>query len=93
MVASGAGLAMGLSLGLIVGGVLLVAYCLLLADTDGSVGRSYGTLGGSGVVDRIKTAVGMAKRVTFVIDERGRIAHVIDKPDVANHAAEVLALL
>ena len=65
----------------------------LLADTDGSVGRSYGTLGGSGVVDRIKTAVGMAKRITFVIDERGRIAHVIDKPDVANHAAEVLALL
>lgn len=35
MVASGAGLAMGLPLGLIVGGVLLVAYCLLLADTDG----------------------------------------------------------
>ncbi|MDH6435602.1 hypothetical protein M2158_004079 [Streptomyces sp. SAI-144] len=35
MVASGAGLAMGLSLGLIVGGVLLVAYCLLLADTEG----------------------------------------------------------
>ena len=65
----------------------------LLADTDGTVGRAYGTLGGSGVVDRIKTAVGMAKRVTFVIDERGRIAHVIDKPDVANHAAEVLALL
>ena len=65
----------------------------LLADTDGSVGRAYGTLGGSGVMDRIKTAVGMAKRVTFVIDERGRIAHVIDKPDVANHAAEVLALL
>ena len=65
----------------------------LLADTDGTVGRAYGTLGGSGVVDRIKTAVGMARRVTFVIDERGRIAHVIDKPDVANHAAEVLALL
>jgi len=65
----------------------------LLADTDGTVGRAYGTLGGSGVVDRIKTAVGMAKRITFVIDERGRIAHVIDKPDVANHAAEVLALL
>ena len=65
----------------------------LLADTDGTVGRAYGTLGGSGVVDRIKTAVVMAKRVTFVIDERGRVAHVIDKPDVANHAAEVLALL
>lgn len=35
MVAAGAGLAMGLALGLIVGGVLLVAYCLLIADTDG----------------------------------------------------------
>lgn len=65
----------------------------LLADTGGTVGRAYGTLGGSGVVDRIKTAVGMAKRVTFIIDERGRIAHVIDKPEVANHAAEVLELL
>ena len=65
----------------------------LLADTDGAVGRAYGTLGGSGIVDRIKTAAGLASRVTYVIDERGRISHVIDKPDVANHAAEVLALL
>jgi len=65
----------------------------LLADTDGTVGRAYGTLGGAGVLDRIKTAVGAAKRVTFIIDERGRISHVIDKPDVKNHAAEVLALL
>jgi peroxiredoxin len=31
--------------------------------------------------------------VTFVIDEKGRIAHVIDKPDVANHAQEVMAKL
>ena len=35
MTASGAGLRLGLAVGLIVGGVLLVAYCLLLADTDG----------------------------------------------------------
>ena len=65
----------------------------LLADTDGAVGRAYGTLGGAGILERIRTAAGLARRVTFVIDERGRIAHVIDKPDVANHAAEVLALL
>jgi peroxiredoxin Q/BCP len=65
----------------------------LLADTDGTVGRAYGALGGSGIVERIKTAVGLARRITYVIDERGRIAHVIDKPDVANHAAEVVALL
>ena len=65
----------------------------LLADTDGKVGRAYGVLGGPGLISKLKSAVGMADRVTFVIDEKGRIAHVIDRPDVANHAEEVLALL
>jgi peroxiredoxin Q/BCP len=65
----------------------------LLADTDGSVGRAYGTLGGPGILSKLKSAVGYADRVTFVIDEKGRIAHIIDRPDVANHAEEVLALL
>src|SRR4029453_10041779 len=62
----------------------------LLADTDGAVGRAYGTLGGPGILSKLKSAVGLADRITFVIDEKGRIAHVIDKPDVANHAEEVL---
>lgn len=35
MTAFGAGLGLGLAVGLALGGVLLVAYCLLLADTDG----------------------------------------------------------
>ena len=65
----------------------------LLADTDGAVGRAYGTLGGSGLMSKLKSAAGMADRVTFVIDEKGRIAHVIDKPQVGRHAEEVLALL
>jgi peroxiredoxin Q/BCP len=65
----------------------------LLADTDGAVGRAYGTLGGAGLMAKLKSAVGLAERVTFVIDPKGRIAHVIDRPDVANHAEEVLALL
>ena len=65
----------------------------LLADTGGHVGRAYGTLGGSGVVARLKSALGLARRVTFVIDERGRIAHVIEKPDVKRHAEEILELL
>ena len=65
----------------------------LLADTDGAVGRAYGTLGGGGLVSKLKSAAGMADRVTFIIDENGKVAHVISKPDVANHAAEVLALL
>jgi peroxiredoxin Q/BCP len=65
----------------------------LLADTEGAVGRAYGTIGGPGILSKLKSAAGMADRVTFVIDEKGKIAHVIDKPDVANHAEEVLALL
>ena len=65
----------------------------LLADTDGSVGRAYGTLGGSGLMSKLKSAVGMADRVTFVIDELGKIAHVIERPDVGKHAEEVLYLL
>ena len=65
----------------------------LLADVDGTVGRAYGVLGGPGLISKLKSAAGMADRVTFVIDEKGKIAHVIDKPDVANHAEEVLALL
>ena len=65
----------------------------LLADTDGRVGRAYGVLGGDGLLAKLKTAGGFADRVTFIIDAKGRVAHVIDRPDVANHAEEVLALL
>ena len=65
----------------------------LLADTDGKVGRAYGTLGGPGILSKLKSAAGMAERITFVIDEKGKIAHVIDRPDVANHAEEILYLI
>ncbi len=65
----------------------------LLADTDGAVGRAYGVLGGDGIVNKLKTAAGLADRVTFLIDENGIITHIIDKPDVETHADEVLALL
>ncbi|HRE14434.1 MAG TPA: peroxiredoxin [Usitatibacteraceae bacterium] len=65
----------------------------LLADEAGEVGRAFGTLGRGGLFGAAKSLLGMADRVTFVIDEKGRIAHVIDRPDVANHAEEVLALL
>ena len=65
----------------------------LLADTDGRVGRAYGVLGGTGLLSKLKAVAGMADRVTFVIDEHGRIAHVVDRPDVARHAEEILALL
>lgn len=65
----------------------------LLADKGGAVGRAYGTIGGGGLLSAARAIVGVADRVTFIIDEKGRIAHVIERPDVAHHAEEVLALL
>ncbi|MEP7157158.1 MAG: thioredoxin-dependent thiol peroxidase [Betaproteobacteria bacterium] len=65
----------------------------LLADTDKSVGKAYGTIGGGGLLSAAKSLVGMADRVTFIIDEKGKVAHVIDSVDTKNHAEEVLALL
>ncbi len=65
----------------------------LLADEGGVVGRAYGTIGGGGLLSAAKALLGVTDRVTFIIDEKGRIAHVIDRPDAANHAEEVLALL
>ena len=64
----------------------------LLADTDRAVARAYGAIGG-GIGGALRGMLGFAERVTFIIDEQGRIAHVIDSPDTANHAAEVLKLL
>jgi len=64
----------------------------LLADTDRSVARAYGTIG-DGVGGALRGMLGLAERVTFIIDEKGRVAHVIDSPDTANHAEQVLKLL
>ncbi|MDV7399189.1 redoxin domain-containing protein, partial [Arthrospira platensis SPKY1] len=66
----------------------------LVADTDGAVSRAYGAIGESGgLLGTAMSLMGVAKRITFVIDESGHIAHIIDKPDCANHALEVLELL
>ena len=64
----------------------------LVADTDGSIGRAYGAMGG-GFVGAAMNLMGMANRITFIIDENGHIAHIIDQPDCAHHAKEVLKLL
>lgn len=65
----------------------------LIADTDGAIGKAYGAIGGGGIIGAAVNLLGMANRVTFIIDESGHIAHIIDKPDCANHAEEVLGLL
>ena len=65
----------------------------LVADTDGAIGKAYGAIGGGGIVGAAINLLGMASRITFIIDESGHIAHIIDKPNCANHAEEVLRLL
>ena len=65
----------------------------LLADTDGAIGKAYGAIGGGGMIGAAINLLGMASRVTFIIDESGHIAHIIDKPDCTHHAEEVLNLL
>jgi len=65
----------------------------LLADPDRSVARAYGAIGGGGIFGLAQAMMGLADRVTFIIDEQGRIAAVIDSPSVMNHADEVLARL
>ncbi len=64
----------------------------LLADTDRSVAKAYGVLGG-GLFGVARSLAGVAERVTFIIDEKGRIAQVIDDPDTRNHAEQVLGYL
>jgi thioredoxin-dependent peroxiredoxin len=64
----------------------------LLADTARLVARAYGTIGG-GLGGTLRGMLGMAERVTFIIDEQGRIVHVIDEVNTKDHAGQVLKLL
>lgn len=51
----------------------------LLADADGEVIKSYG----------VALPFGFAKRKTFLIDSKGKIAKVYESVSPAKHAAEV----
>ncbi len=55
----------------------------LLADTAGSIARSYG----------VTLTLNMAKRVTFLIGGDGRITHVFPDVDPGVHADDVLSKL
>jgi peroxiredoxin Q/BCP len=55
----------------------------LLADTDGAIARSYG----------VGTTLGMAARVTFVINGNGVVAKVFPDVDPAVHVTEVLSAI
>ena len=64
----------------------------LMVDADGAIGKAYGAVG-DGFLGTAMNLMGMASRITFIIDENGHIAHIIDRPNCANHAEEVLKLL
>ncbi|UFP93084.1 peroxiredoxin [Gloeobacter morelensis] len=52
----------------------------LLADTDGALTRAYDADAGN-----------YAKRITYVIDEAGKISQVFTSVNTASHASDVLA--
>ncbi|RTL54227.1 MAG: thioredoxin-dependent thiol peroxidase [Sphingobacteriales bacterium] len=59
----------------------------LIADTDHSIAEKYGVWGLKKFMGREYMGI---QRTTFLIDELGNIAGIIDKPDTKNHTAQVL---
>jgi thioredoxin-dependent peroxiredoxin len=59
----------------------------LLADTDKQIHEKYGTWVEKSMYGR--KYMGTA-RVTFIIDEKGAIAEIIEKVDTKDHAAQIL---
>ena len=62
----------------------------LLADEDLSVSKAYGIWGTKKFMGREYDGV---HRTTFLIDEDGRIAHIIEKVETKNHAAQLMKAL
>ena len=56
----------------------------LLSDPNGSVASSYQVL-----IQRPP----MARRVTFLIDDKGIIRHIEEKVDLRNHGAELVGVI
>lgn len=64
----------------------------LLADPEQEIAKAYGVTG-SGVAGLFRSLVKANERVTFIIDEEGRVAYVIADPNCQEHGAEVLSYL
>lgn len=62
----------------------------LLADTTRDIHEKYGTWVKKSMYGR--TYMGTA-RITFLIDEEGRISEIIEKVDTKNHASQILGEL
>lgn len=62
----------------------------LLADTDRVVSEAYGVWQEKNNYGKKYWGI---KRTTFIIDERGKVAHIFKKVDTAKHSKDVLAML
>ena len=60
----------------------------LLADTDNAVAVAYGVWVEKSMY--VKKYMGIA-RTTFVIDEQGNLAEIIEKVDTKNHANQIIS--
>lgn len=56
----------------------------LLSDPDGSVAGKYGVL---------MKGRAMARRLTFVLDEKGILRHIDERVDVRTHGGDLTALI
>lgn len=59
----------------------------LIADPDKSILKAYGAWGDKSLYGRLVTGV---KRTTFLIGPDGTIVDVIKRPDVRNHADQII---
>jgi thioredoxin-dependent peroxiredoxin len=64
----------------------------LLIDPAMDIARAYGALG-SGLTGRLRSALGLYRRITCLVDPSGRVVQLIDHPDVRRHGEELVALL
>ena len=55
----------------------------LLSDTNKKVAEAYGIL----------SPRGFSGRVTFIIDEKGKIVHIFERVNVSSHGKDVVAKL
>ncbi|RYE30936.1 MAG: redoxin domain-containing protein, partial [Sphingobacteriales bacterium] len=62
----------------------------LLADTDKSIVDAYGVWGEKSMYG--KNYMGISRK-TFLIDEDGNIAHIVDKVDTKNSSAQLLGII
>ena len=62
----------------------------LLCDTDHKLAEAYGVWAEKNMYGKKSMGV---KRTTFIIDENGRVAHIFNKVNVAEHSKDVIATL